>query len=145
MSGHRRRLREQLGNQSLAIISLVVALTALGYNTWRNEQSEFNRNIRRAGFEMLVHIAELQRITYLSHFVGDPDGGNPRRGWVEVLILRDLAMLIPLSSDLRTDALYIAWNDNWTRLGESDLAVAAIDAAIDDLRGDVVAVLESLD
>ena len=129
----------------IAIVSLVVAFTALGYNTWRNEQSEFNQNIRRAGFEMLVHIAELQRITYLAHFEMDLVAGNPRRGWVEVLILRDLAMLMPESQPMRTDALYTAWNDNWNGLGESDLAVAAIDTAIDDLRQDVVAVLESLD
>ncbi|MCG8509145.1 MAG: aldehyde ferredoxin oxidoreductase C-terminal domain-containing protein, partial [Rhodospirillales bacterium] len=34
----------------LAVISLVVALTALGTNTWRNELTEYNRNIRHAGF-----------------------------------------------------------------------------------------------
>ena len=129
----------------VAIVSLAVALTALGYNTWRNERSEFNRNTRYAGFEMLVHIAELQRITYLAHFELDRVAGNPRRGWVEVLILRDLAMLMPESRPMRTEALYQAWNDNWSGLGERDLAVAAIDGAIDDLRRDVVAVLESLD
>ncbi|UCG73740.1 MAG: hypothetical protein JSV45_05035 [Chromatiales bacterium] len=129
----------------VAIISLVVAFTALGYNTWRNEQSEFNRNIRRAGFEMLVHISALQRVTYLAHFEMDREGGNPRNGWVEVLVLRDLSMLMPDTSALRAEALYRAWNDNWRGLGEDDLAVAAIDQAIDNLRKDVVAILESLD
>lgn len=129
----------------VALVSLLVAFTALGYNTWRNEQSEFNRNIRRAGFEMLVHIAALQRITYLAHFEHDLDEGNPRKGWVEVLVLRDLTMLMPESTTGRADALYQAWNDNWMGLGKTDLAVAAIDQCIDDLRKNVVAVLESLD
>ena len=41
-------LRQQLRNNSVALISLVVALTSLAYNTWRNERTEHNRNIRTA-------------------------------------------------------------------------------------------------
>ena len=145
MNARGQRLREQVSRQSLAIVSLIVALIALGYNTWRNEQSEFNQNIRRAGFEMLVHIAELQRLTYLAHFEDDGGRVSPRQGWVEVLVLKDLAMLMPPDSGLRTDALTVAWNDNWYDLGTNDLALAAIDQAIDNLRRDVVGVLESLD
>ncbi len=37
------RLTEQIKRNQLAIISLVVALIALGYNTWRNELTEENR------------------------------------------------------------------------------------------------------
>ena len=58
------KFMEQLSRHSLAVISLVVALSALSYNTWRNEQTEHNRNIRQAGFEMLLHIGALQRVTY---------------------------------------------------------------------------------
>ncbi|MBF8293263.1 MAG: hypothetical protein HW392_2090 [Steroidobacteraceae bacterium] len=42
-------MREQLRNNLVALISLVIALSALGYNTWRNELTERNRNIRAAG------------------------------------------------------------------------------------------------
>lgn len=49
---------KQLQKNSLSLISLVVALSALSYNTWRNEQSEYNRNIRNAGFEVLLHIGD---------------------------------------------------------------------------------------
>ena len=140
------RLTEQLRGNSLAIISLFVAFSALGYNTWRNEQTEQNRNIRQAGFEMLVHIGELQRITYLAHFDQDEVAGNPRKGWVEVLVLRDLARLMPESGQVRSDALHEAWSENWSGLGDDDdLAVASIDNAINDLRKDIVAVLELLD
>ena len=140
------KLSEQLRRNSLAIISLFVAFSALGYNTWRNEQTEHNRNIRQAGFEMLVHIGELQRITYLAHFDQDKIAGNPRKGWVEVLVLRDLARLMSETEQLRSDALHAAWSENWSGLGgDDDLAVAAIDNAINDLRNDVVAALELLD
>lgn len=35
-------IKEQLRRNTVAPISLVVAVTSLGYNTWRNEHSEFN-------------------------------------------------------------------------------------------------------
>jgi len=42
-------MREQIRNNMVALISLLIALSALGYNTWRNELTERNRNIRDAG------------------------------------------------------------------------------------------------
>ena len=125
---------------------MLVALSALGYNTWRNEQTEYNRNIRQAGFEILLHIGQLQRITYLAHFDKDQQAGNLRKGWAEVLVLRDLAKLMPESEQVRSEALFDAWSENWSGLGgDDDFAVAAIDNAINDLRIDVVKALESLD
>ena len=140
------KLREQLSRQSLAIVSLLVAFSALGYNTWRNEQTEHNRNVRHAGFEMLLHIGQLQRISYLAHFDKDPDAGNPHKGWTEVLVLRDLAQLMPEPEKIRSAELYEIWADNWSGLGgDDDMPVAAIDNAINDLRMDIVAVLNELD
>ena len=140
------KISEQLSRHSVAVISLLVALSALAYNTWRNEQTEFNRNVRQAGFEMLVHIGELQRIAYLAHFDKDLMAGNPRKGWAEVLVLRDLAMLMPENMQIRSEELFDAWSEHWSGLGsDDDFAVAAIDNAINDLRQDVVAALESLD
>ena len=138
-------LKEQLSRQSLALVSLLVALTALAYTTWRNELTESNRNIRRAGFEMMVHVAELQRIAYLAHFDQDEVGGNPRKGWVEVLVIKDLAAFMPATEQVRSEKLYAAWNDNWSGLGKNDLAIAAIDVAINDLRMDIVRTLDALD
>jgi hypothetical protein len=138
-------LKEQLSRQSLALVSLLVALTALAYTTWRNELTETNRNIRRAGFEMMVHVAELQRIAYLAHFDQDEVGGNPRKGWVEVLVIKDLAAFMPVAEQVRSEKLYTAWNDNWSGLGKDDLAIAAIDVAINDLRMDIVRILDDLD
>ena len=53
---------DQIRNNAVAIISLVVALTGLGYNTWRNEESEANRNIRDAGLFMMKEISHLQEV-----------------------------------------------------------------------------------
>ena len=138
-------VQSQLGRHSVAIISLCVALTALGYNTWRNEQTEQNRNIRQAGFEMLLHISELQRVSYLAHYDQDKQGGNPRKGWAEVLVLRDLAELMPASSQAHADSLHQVWSHHWADLDKNDQSVAAIDAAIDELRADVVREIAALD
>ena len=135
----------QLRNNQLAIISLLVAFMALGYNTWRNELTEQNRNIRLAGFEMLVHVAELQRITYLAHYDKDLAEGNPRKGWSEVLILRDLVQLMPDSAHMGTAALADTWEQNWQGLGQQDESVARIDNALDELRTDILEALAELD
>lgn len=133
---------KQLQNNSLSIISLVVALSALSYNTWRNEQSEYNRNIRNAGFEVLLHIGEIQRITYLAHYDKDTRRGSPRSGWVEVLIISDLSKLMPLTVRKAADELNDSWSENWGILGtNSDRGVADIDHKINQLR---MKVLESL-
>lgn len=136
---------EQIKKNLLAVISLFVAFSALGYNTWRNEQSEHNRNIRMAGFEILLHIGELQRITYLAHYDRDQVAGNPRKGWTEVLVLQDLGELMPESRQLRSEQLLKIWGDQWQGLGEDDQSVAAIDNAIDDLRKDTLKILRLLD
>jgi len=139
------RLAEQLKRNQLAIISLIVALTALGYNTWRNELTEANRTVRTAGFEMLVHIGELQRITYLAHYDQDGVGGNPRKGWAEALLLQDLSKLMPVDVHQRTDELLGIWEDNWAQLGQDDSAVMSVDTAIDNLRMDLLTALAELD
>jgi len=47
--------RKQLHRNAVALISLAVAITSLGYNTWRNEVSEQNRNQRCGSFELLMN------------------------------------------------------------------------------------------
>ena len=137
-------LGKQIHENLLAIISLCVALTALGYNTWRNEVSEENRNLRMAGFEILVHIGELQRITYLAHYDRDHVEGNPRRGWVEVMILHDLGRIMPEPLPTRTEKLRDVWQQQWEHLGQNDDAVVQIDLAIDEVRIEVLDHLKML-
>ena len=53
-------IRNQFKRHFIAIISLLIAIVALSYDTWRNEETEKNRNIRVAGFEVLKNLSELQ-------------------------------------------------------------------------------------
>ena len=58
----------QLRNNSISIISLIIAITALSYNTYRNELTEVNRNKRSAGFEVLKELNQLQLLIDYSHY-----------------------------------------------------------------------------
>jgi hypothetical protein len=146
MSDMRRQIRDNL----VAITSLVVAFAALGYNTWRNERTELNRNIRAAGIEILQEIGSLQQIVFYAHFT-EPgvDGrrderGDPRMGWVDVFTINDLAAMMP--PDVGRDAarLRAVWEAESAALIESDAAFGRIDGAIEDLRQTTLASLRAL-
>ena len=71
-------VRRQIRDNLIALISVVIALSALGYNTWRNERTERNRNVRVAGIEMLREIGSLQQIIFYAHYADGDQRGDPR-------------------------------------------------------------------
>lgn len=137
-------ISEQLRRNAVALISLSVALTTLGYNTWRNEQTEKNRNVRVAAFEMLVRLGELQQVADHLHYDKDMQRGNPITGWGYVAVIRDLAMVMPAPVKASSEALFNNWEKNWEGLGEKPAAIKAITAAITATRESVVNELEAL-
>ncbi len=138
-------IRQQLRNNAVALISLAVAISSLGYNTWRNERTERNRNARTAAFELLMRVADLERVTFLAQYDHDRNGGSPRTGWSDVLAIRDLAALLPGQVSSRAAELLKVWGDNWEDLGKDDeTAVNRIDDSIGKLREASLATLRSL-
>ncbi len=127
-------MREQLRNNMVALISLVVALSALGYNTWRNERTEQNRNIRAAGFELLTEIGSLQQIIFYARYAEDDQRGDSNMGWADVLTIADLAALMPVAVIRDAGELRTAWEANSALLAEDDAAYRRVDEAIDTLR-----------
>ncbi|MGH8204557.1 MAG: hypothetical protein ACREST_08100 [Steroidobacteraceae bacterium] len=157
MSGMRQQLRDNL----VAITSLVVALSALGYNTWRNELTERNRNIRAAGIEMLQEIGSLQQIVFYAHFEEREDDqefdprGDPRMGWVDVFTINDLAAMMTAEAERDAARLRAVWEADSdklivdreaaaTELAESRAAFQRIDGAIEELRRTALAALRAL-
>jgi hypothetical protein len=137
--------RQQLRENAVALISLLIALSSLGYNTWRNERTEHNRNIRTATFEVLTKLAELQRVVFLAQYDRDASAGSPRTGWTYVLVIRDLAAVAPAPIPERAAQLQKVWGENWEGLGTDDeTAVNRIDDAISRLREGSLATLKSL-
>ena len=138
-------IRQQLRNNAVALISLAVAISSLAYNTWRNERTEHNRNVRTAAFEVLMRAADLERVTYLAQYDRDRSGGSPRSGWTDVLAIHELAALVPGAVPGRSAELQQVWTDNWEGLGKPDeAAVNRIDDAIGRLREACLATLRAL-
>jgi len=86
---------DQLKRNVVALVSIIIAVSSLSYNTWRNEKTEENRNQRFAAFEMLLKLSELQQVVFHNHYDKDRTGkGNPRTGWAYVLTVRDLSRVL---------------------------------------------------
>ncbi len=138
-------VREQLRNNVVAIISLVVALSSLGYNTWRNERTERNRNIRNAGFEILTKLGDLQQVVFFAHYGMGEQQGDARVGWAQVLTIKDLAQVVPERVPTQAYVLYRVWEEDFDELGGNEAAHQRIDRAIDDLRSATLETLGALD
>ena len=140
------RLVEQLQRNSVALISLVIAISSLGYNTWRNEASEHNRNQRVVSIEVLRNIGELQQLVYHSHWdMEDRDKGNPLTGWALVLTIRDLSQLLEGTVPEAGTDLWKAWDDNWQALGEDRKGYDRIVDGLSEVREATNELLRSLD
>lgn len=145
MNANRKGFVDQLRRNAVALISLVIAITSLGYNTWRNEQSESNRNQREAGFEILMRVAELRELIYLQTY--DPnsvDDGASRSTWVIVLAIQDLASLLDEPITKSANDLLETW-DTHAKTIDRVSSKEAVDASIDALRDDTVAMIDALD
>lgn len=109
----------------VALISLVVAVSGLSYNTWRNERTEHNRNIRQAAFQQLV---------YHAHYDRDATTGNPRTGWAYVETIQDFGTAMPAPVRMRDRALLEAWRKHFDGLGTNDNDAEAITSALDAIQ-----------
>lgn len=156
------RIRDQLRRNAVALISLVIAITSLGYNTWRNEHTENNRNQRWASFEILLMLGELEELIFLNHYDCDFTlRGNTRTGWAKVRTILDISRVIEESAPDSAQQLFDMWEENssgFDRLTAESCrqrsadqrernrqATEAIKLAIWDTRYVVLDVLYSLD
>jgi len=139
-------VKEQFRRNLVALISLVVAITGLSYNTWRNEASEDNRTQRLISLEVLMKLGELQQLVWHHHYDKDiEDKGNLRTGWTLVLVVKDISQILGGPVPQSTEALYEAWNKRSNELLKSTEAKDAIIDAINVVRADALALLQELD
>ena len=139
-------IKDQLRRNTVALISLAVAVTSLGYNTWRNEASEHNRNQRLVAIEMLRLMSDLQKLTLDRHYGKDVDGAAIlRAGWAKVLTIKDLAQVAEGSVPESATDLYETWDKDSNRLGVEVERKDRIITALEAVRSDTHEVLRSLD
>ena len=140
-------LKQQLQQNLLAIISIAIAIGALGYNTWRNELSEENRNHRAAGFEIMKESAQLQYLIDTSTYISNeskPKIDGHITGWVTVNQIVALSELMKPEIKLQATQLRQVWDDNWQQLADGQQANENITAANRQLMNQVRSHLLSL-
>lgn len=138
-------LLQQIHRNLLAIISLVVAMSALGYNTYRNELTEENRNIRFAGFTMLQELSQLQLLIDYAHYDKDTSRGNPITGWGHLLYVKDMSHLVSGEVVAETETLIEVWGQEWQTVHDDGTSNQRITTGIDALRELVRYTMKSLD
>jgi len=142
----RSTFKEQVRRNTVALISLAVAVTSLGYNTWRNEASEHNRNQRLVSIELLRMLGDLQQLTLDRHYGKGVDGDAIlREAWAKVLTIRDISRVAEGSVPDSAMSLYEVWRADFDQLGLDTKAKDRITVALDRVRQDSQDVLKSLD
>ena len=138
--------KEQVRRNMVALISLVVAITSLSYSTWRNEASEDNRTQRLVSIEVLMKLADLQRLVWHHHYDKDTeDKGNLRTGWTLVLVIKDISQILEGPLPQSTAALWKTWGEYSDNLENSKVAETTIIDAINVVRADALELLQELD
>jgi hypothetical protein len=134
----------QLKTNTVALISLITALSGITYNTWRDHQNEINDNMRKAAFEVLGDLGELQTIVNYAHFEADNARGNPIDGWKHAIMIRDLSRLLQPEAKKAGETLYIDWQNNWEALEKDNQAELLISNQITNTRQAVISTIDSL-
>ena len=136
-----KRIRENI----IALISVLIAVSALFYSTWRLEVTEENRNIRIASFESLRTLTDLQLLIDYAYYDKDAERGNPIKGWSYVIYVNDLSSAI--SPDVKTNskALYQSWQENWENVSDQPDAQKTVTLSITQTRESILRAMKSLD
>lgn len=129
----------------VALISLAVALTGLGYNTWRNETTEAHRNARQASFALLDQLGQLQQIVDNRYYAGERSEMTRIAAWSKAALIRDMGSLVSRQAQLRADAAFETWSKHADEIDEHDPeAEKAISESLGQLRSQVLADLQRL-
>lgn len=139
-------IKGQLQRNFVALVSIVIAVGSLSYNTWRNEKSEYNRTQRLASLQLLLKLGELQELVFHSQYDRDlPDKGNPRTGWALVLTIKDLSVVLTSPLPQSAADLVEVWSERWDELGANQSSIEAINDGVESVRADTLELLRALD
>lgn len=135
----------QVKQNAVAIISLVVALSSLAYNTWRNEASEANKTTRDAGFFMMQELSELQEIVLYARFDQNDQRGDIKSAWSHVLAIKDVSYAMPEGVQHQAQNLIKVWQENAGNLqSDKGIAYQQVDQSIDEMKLQIITTIQSL-
>lgn len=137
-------LKQQFHDNFIAIVSLLVAIFALYHTSKLYEKAEINRNIRTAGFEVLMHLGELQQIVNTVHYDKQASQNTILTAWGHIALIGDLSRLMPQPVPSTADKLINAWKENYDKIKDSEESSDAVSNAIDATRQAVVDVISHL-
>jgi hypothetical protein len=128
-------IRKQIHNNAVALISIFIAVSALGYNTWRNETTEEQRNIRHAAFRVLEDLGEVQEVVDSRYYYlafGSEIGAEGElriRGFGSVAMIRDLMSLMPAPGPEAGRELHGLWLNHFSSLDQLNVSGQHSEAA----------------
>lgn len=137
-------LTSQIKKNAIALISLVIALTALCYNTWREEVTEKNRNIRQASFEVLKSLGQLQLTINLAKYDPKNSLGNPLISWGYISVIGDMSRIIPPPVPETVDRLLAVWHSDWENISSDEESLDRVTKEIDESRKAVLKKISQL-
>jgi len=135
----------QLKLNSVAIVSLITAISGFTYNTWQGHQNEVNQNMRVASFEVLKNLGELQTVVNYAHYSGDKSRGNPIEGWKHATMVRDLSRLLDEEAEKQGQALFMEWEQDWEKLDDDNQTEMQMSAQIAQTRQAVLSNIDALE
>jgi hypothetical protein len=131
-------LTHQMKDHTLAIISVIIAIIALSYNTWRDEETEKNRSYRQAAFEVLKNLGELQIGVNYMHYDPKNPMANPFIAWGHIALVSDLSQLLPKPVPENIKQLVDLWKANADKIRTDEEAAEKVSQAIDESRKTVL-------
>ena len=156
-----KTIRQQIQNNAVALVSIFIAVSGLAYNTWRNETTEEQRNVRHAAFRVLEDLGEVQEVVDARYYylafddeIGS-EGELRIRGFGSVAMIRDLMMLMPEPGPAAGETLHATWLEHFADLdqldeerrhtAEAEMAERELTEAIQLTRSAVLGVLRGLE
>ncbi len=105
----RHSIVEQFKRNSVAYVSLFIAVSGLLYNTWRNETTEYQRSVREATFVAIKELARYQSLVNNAVYKGGCGNDLDIDAWGHMLALRTLADILPENARSEIDQLDQIW------------------------------------
>ena len=139
-----------LTKQLLPLLSVIIAVSALLYSTWRSETTEVQRSLRQAGFAVMERMTAFEgHVFVMAYTPADGRMGNePFMAWAAAREIRDLSSVLPEPIPDAANRVFTSWSGNFSALSgwstERPESVTAARAAADEISDDIQSLREHI-